>query len=100
MDDGIFASLQRFKCFPYNMLPGLCQNLYRHVVRDQVLLNQRPEEFIFRLRSRRKTYFNFFKANLDQEFKKIQLLLQAHGNHQRLIAVSQIHTAPHRSMLH
>ena len=47
VNDSIFAALQSLEGFPDNVLPGLGQHLNRHIIRNQIPLNQRPQEFIF-----------------------------------------------------
>ena len=100
MYDYIFGSLYCLKGFLDNMFSGLSQHLDRHVVRDQVLFNQGTEEGIFRFGSGRKSYLNLLKSNLHQHFEELDLLFQVHRDHQRLVAVTQIHAAPDRRMIH
>ena len=100
MHHRLLRPLQSVKGFPDNMLPGLGQHLYRHIIRYHIPLDQRPQELILRIGSRRKSHLNLFKADLNQQFKEIQLLLQRHGHHKSLIAIPQIHAAPDGSMVH
>ena len=69
------------------MLPALGQYLHRHILRNHISLDQGPQEGILRFRGRRETHLDFFKSNLQQQPVEVQLLFQAHGNHQTLIAV-------------
>ena len=94
MNDHVLRPFDGLKGFPDQMLSGLYQHLHRHVLRDQVLLNERPQDLIFRFGGRGKAHLDLLKADIAQKLKIFQLLLQVHGVDQRLIAVPQIHTAP------
>ena len=99
MHNGVFASLQRLKRLTDDMLPRLCQHLYGDVIGNQIFLNQPAEKNVFRLGSGRETHLDFLKASLAEQLKKLDFCIQIHGNYQRLIAVSQIHTAPDRGVI-
>ncbi len=64
MYDHIFSALNRLKGLPDQVLPGLHQNLNGHVVRNQVFLDQRTEDLIFRLRGGGKAYLNLLESIL------------------------------------
>ena len=86
----------RLVCPPYDMLPGLCQYLNRDIVRYQILLDQCPAEQVLRLGSSRKSDLDLLKPHPHQKVEIAELLVQVHGNNQRLISVTQIHAAPQR----
>ena len=88
MDHRVRRSLDRLKGPLDDVLSGLRQHLYRHIIRDHVLLDQRPHKLILCLRSRRKSHFDLLKSDIYQHLEKLQLFFQAHGLDQRLIAVS------------
>ena len=71
-----------------NVLPGLGQNLDRHVIGDHVLLDQGPHEFIFGLGGRGESHLDLLESDVNQHLEEFQLLLQAHGFDQRLVPVS------------
>ena len=99
VDDSVFNALQGLKGLFDNMLPRLRQDLNGNVGRNKILLHQPPQKFVFGIRSRGKADFNLLKADRDQHLVELDLLLKAHGNDQRLIAVPQINAAPDRRML-
>ena len=77
------------------MLARLRKHLYRHVVGDQIFLDELAAKFVFRLARRGKTDLDFLKPDLAQKLEKFQLFFKAHRNDQSLIAVAQVHAAPH-----
>ena len=88
MHNDIFRAFDCFKGFLNDMLPCLGQHLNGHIIGNQVLLDQFAKECIFCLRSRGKSYLNLFKSDLYKELEEFHLLLQIHGDHQRLVSVS------------
>ena len=87
-------TLQRFEGLIDDVRPGLGQYLYGHIIRNQILVDQLTQEFIFRLRSSRETDFDFLETDVYQQLEEIYLFLQAHRYDQGLIAVTQIYAAP------
>ena len=100
MNNGLLCALQRRKGFADDVLSGLGQYLDSHVVRNQILLNQGTQELILGLRRRREAHLDLLEAYFAEELEKAHLLLQSHGNHQRLVAVTQIHAAPYGSLVY
>ncbi len=92
-------ALDRFESLLNNMLPRLRQHLHRHIIRDHILLDQRPHELILCLRRRRESYLDLLKPDIDQHLEELQLLFQAHRLDQRLVAVTQIDAAPDRRLI-
>ena len=72
------------------MLPGLRQHLNRDIVRYQILLDQRPAEQVLRLGSSRKSDLDLLKTHPQKKVEIAELLVQVHGNNQRLISVTQV----------
>ena len=97
MNNRIFRALECLESFFDDMLPRLRQNLNSYVVGNQIIFNQFSEKCVFGITRRRKTDFNFFKTDFYQRFIKLNFFVKAHRNYQRLVAVSQIDTAPDRS---
>jgi hypothetical protein len=73
----------------------LHQHLHGDVIRDVPFLDQPAVERKFGIRSRRKTDFDFLEPAADQRLKHLELLLDVHWFLQRLVAVAEIHGAPH-----
>ena len=69
------------------MLPCLGQNLHRHILRNHILLNERPHKLVLRLRCRRESNLNLLKPDIHKHLEKLQLFLKAHRLNQRLIAI-------------
>ena len=69
MDDDVFCAAHSFERLADQMFARLHQHLNGHVVRNIMPVDQRAQNFIFRVGGRRKTNFNFFKADIDQCFK-------------------------------
>ena len=99
MNDGTGGTLAGLEGFADDMLPALGQHLHRHILRNHLFLDQGPQKGVFRLRGRGEAHLDLFKSNLQQHPVEVQLLFQAHGNHQALVAVPQVHTAPCGSLL-
>lgn len=94
--DGVLCAFQRLKGLCDNVFPCLGQHLDGHIVRDHIVLDQRPAELILRLRRSRKADLNFLKADLHQITEKLQLFFQVHGCDKCLVAVPQVNAAPDR----
>ena len=88
MHDGLLHALQGLEGLADDMLPGLGQHLNRHIVGDQILLNQRADKGVLRLGRCREAYLDLLKSHLAQKLEEANLLLQGHGHHQRLVAVA------------
>ena len=80
------------------MIAALGEHLHGDVVRDQVLVDELAQEIELRLRSGRETDFYFLEAHIHQHLEHAQLLAGVHGVDEGLVAVSQIHAAPHRRL--
>ena len=100
MHDGLLHALQGLEGLADDMLPGLGQHLNRHIVGDQILLNQGADKGVLRLGRCREAYLDLLKSHLAQKLEEANLLLQGHGNHQRLVAVAKIYAAPHGRFVH
>ena len=94
MYDHVFSAFNCFKSFLDQFRTRLHQYLNRHIVRNMMPFDQSAQDLIFGFRGRRKTNFDFFKANIHQSLEHQQLFLQLHRRHQGLIAVTQVNTAP------
>ncbi len=94
MNDDPPGALQGLECSGYEMLPGLNERLHGDVVRNQVVVDEVPEKFKLCFTGRGKSDFNLLETDGNQQFEHFQLLLDIHGNGQRLIAVAQIDAAP------
>ena len=99
MYDGILHTAQRIECPANDMLACLRQHLHRYIVWNEIILHEAAQEFILRFRCGRKTDLDFFEPHSYEEIEKRQLLIEAHWNDERLIAVAQIDRAPYRRLL-
>ncbi len=98
MHDRALDAFKRLKRSRNQFRTGLRQHLNRDVIRDQMFVNQPAHEIEVRLRGRRKSNFNLFEPDVDQQLKQLQLLGDVHRLNQRLVTVPQIHTAPARRL--
>ncbi len=96
VDNHVLGPVNGLKSLANQMLSGLDQYLDGDVLWDKVLVNQGPEDFVFRLGSGGEAHLNLLKANVAEHLEELQLLLQVHGIDQSLVAVPQIHAAPDR----
>ena len=99
MDHRLRRSLDRFKSLADDVLPGLGENLDRDIVRDHVPLDESAKEGVLRLRSGGESHLDLLKADVYQHAEEFDLLFEAHGLDQRLVAVAQVDAAPDRSLL-
>ena len=99
MHNDILCALNCLKCLLDDMLSRLCQNLDRHIIRNQILLDQCTAKLIFCLRCCRETDLDFLEAYTYQFFEKFKLFFQTHRNNQCLITITQIHAAPCRCLI-
>lgn len=77
-----------------DMVAALGEHLHRHVVRDEVLFDERAQKFVLRFAGGGEPDLDLLEAQLDEKTEKIQLFLQAHGYDKALVAVAQIYAAP------
>ena len=99
VEDHVFAALHTLEGAVDLLLPALRENLEIHVVRHAVLLDQFPDKIIFNLAGCREADLNLLESQLDQQIIELDLLIDLHRINQRLIAVAQVHAAPHRRPL-
>jgi hypothetical protein len=78
--------------------PGLGQHLDHHVVRDQVLLDQLPDEVEVGLGGGREADLDLLEAAAHQQVEHPALSRRVHRIDQGLVAVPQVHAAPARSL--
>ena len=62
----LFNAFDGFKGLLDDVFAGLCQHLDGHVIRNQVLLDQCPAEFVFGLGSGREAHLDLLESNLYQ----------------------------------
>ena len=96
--NGMFYTLQGFKCLGNDVFPCLCQYLNGDIVRNHIVFNQSTAEFVFGFRSSRKADLDLLEADLYQIAEEFQLFVQTHRRDQSLIAVTQIDAAPDRCL--
>ncbi len=98
--DHVFRAAHRLERALDDMRTRLRQHLNGHVVGDPAALDERAQKFVFRFTCRGKPDFDFLKADCNEQIEEIELGLQIHRLDERLIAVAQIHTAPHGRAFH
>ena len=96
MNDRATRAAQRVERAADQLVARLRQHLDRHVVGNQVLLDQLPDEIEIRLRRRRKRHFDFLEADVDELAEHPQFPRRVHRLDQRLVAVAQIRRQPQR----
>ena len=100
VDNGGGSALASLKGLADDVLPALGQHLYRHVVGNHVLFDQRAEKLVLGLARRRKAHLDLLEAYRKQQAIEFQLFLKVHRDHQALVAVPHIHTAPDRRLFY
>ncbi len=98
--DGLFGSLDGFIRPLDEVLSRLGQHLDHDVVRDQVFLDQHPDEVEVRLARRWEADLNFLVAHRDQQLEHPALTIRGHRVDQRLVAVPKVNGAPPRGAVH
>ena len=99
MHNRLRCALNRLKSTGNQVLTRLHQNLNGHIRRNVAVLNQGAHKIKVSLRRRRETHLNFLVTHLHQQLEHRKLTVGVHGVNQRLVAVTQIHCAPARSLL-
>ena len=87
-------ALQALEGAADQVLAGLRQHLYRHVVRNALLLDQLTDKVEVGLRGRRKTDLDLLEAEFDQCVEHAPLASGIHRFDECLVAVAQVDTAP------
>ncbi|MDB5289017.1 MAG: FKBP-type peptidyl-prolyl cis-trans isomerase, partial [Phycisphaerales bacterium] len=75
------------------------ENLNGDIIRNAFILNQPTDELKLGAGGRWETHLNLFEPATNQCIEHLQLLGNVHRLSQGLIAISQIHTTPLRSLL-
>ena len=96
MDNGAGSAFAGVEGLADNVLPALGQDLDRYVGGNHVIFDETAKEFVLGFRGGGKAHLNFLEAHPQKHVVKFQLLFQAHGDDQALIAVPQVHAAPAR----
>ena len=99
VDDGPLGPADRLERALDQMLAALGQDLDRHVVRDQVLLDELADEVVVGLAGRRETDLDLLVAHPDQQVEHAPLAFRRHRVDQGLVAVAQVDRAPARGGL-
>ncbi|MNK79185.1 hypothetical protein D3C87_988470 [compost metagenome] len=96
VNDGFFCTAQGFESTLDQIFTALGQHLNGGVVRDVAFFDQGTHEVEVGLRSGRERGFDFLYTDLHQGFPEAQLFHRVHRFDQRLVAVTQVGTAPDR----
>ena len=92
--DRVFGAVERLEGLGDDMLARLGEHLNGDVVGNEVLLDEGTAELVFRLACGGEPDLDFLEPNFTQELEKFKFFLQAHRNHECLIAVAKIHATP------
>ena len=98
MDDRRLGAFKRFESARDQFWAALDQNLQIHFVGNIALFDGPAAEIEIRLRSGRKTDFDFRETHIDQQAEHALLAVMAHGVDQGLIAITQIDRTPDRCL--
>ena len=99
VEDHVLCALNGLKGLLDQMGPGLHQHLNGHVVGNMAALDELPADLILGVGGGGEADLDLLHADVHQGVEHFQLLLEVHGVDQRLIAVPQVHGAPHRGLL-
>ena len=94
MDNRLVDAAQSFVGTFYDVLARLGQNLDGDILRNELVVNQIPGEFKFRIGGSWKANFDGLETKVNQVLEKAQLLVEVHGDFQSLVAITQVKTAP------
>ena len=94
VDDGVLDALQGIERLADDVLARLRQDLDRHIVRDQVFLDEAAQELVLRLRCSREADLDFLEADFEEHLVEFHFLIQAHRDDERLVAIAKVDAAP------
>ncbi len=96
--DGFLRATQRFEGACDQVFTALGQHLDSGVLGDVVVFDQGAHEVKVGLRSGRERGLDFLHADGDQRLPEAQLFHRVHRLDQRLVAITQVGTAPDRRL--
>ena len=73
MNDSLFRTTDRFEGTIDEVLPRLSQDLDHHIIRNETLFDDLPDEIEISLACGRETNFDLFVTHLDQEIEHGEL---------------------------
>ena len=94
VNDDVLGALDGVKGLLDDVGAGLGEHLDPHIVGDHVLLDDGAQELVLGLGGSGEAHLDLLKAQVQEELIEGQLLLQAHGGDEGLVAVAQVHAAP------
>src|SRR5712691_6587063 len=94
VNDGARRAAQTLERPLDELAAALGEHLDRHVVGDEILLDELADEVVVGLRRRRKADFDLLEADIQQHVPETPLALGVHRIDQRLIAIAQVDAAP------
>ena len=98
VDDRAGRALDGLEGAADDVVAALGQHLHGDIVGDHILLNEGAQELVLGLAGGREADLDLLEADPDQHLEELQLLFQAHGHDQCLVAVAQVHAAPCRCL--
>ena len=99
MDDGVLDALECVERLANDVLARLREHLDRHVVRDEVVLDEAAQELILCIGGRGEADLDLLEADLEEHLVELELLIEAHRDDECLVAVTHIDTAPDGGMI-
>ena len=96
MHDGPLRAVDRLVRALDQLGPGLGQHRDRHVVGDQLLVDECADEIEVRLRRRREADLDLLDAERDEKVEEPPFPAGIHRVHERLVPVAKIGRAPDR----
>ena len=94
VDDGVLDTLEGIERLADDVLACLREDLYRHIVRYQVFLYEAAQELELRFRCSREADLDFLEADFEEHLVEFHLLVKAHRDDERLVAIAQVDAAP------
>ena len=94
MNYDVFRAAYSFESLFYYVLAALREHLKRHVVGNELVLDEPARELVFGLACGGESYFDFLKSDFDEIGEKFELFFERHRVYERLIAVAKIDRAP------
>jgi hypothetical protein len=90
------GTAHRFESAADERLARLREDLDRHVVGNELLIDGLADEIELDLRRRRKADLDFLEADAREGVEHAQLARDVHGLDQGLVSIPQVHAAPDR----
>jgi hypothetical protein len=94
MEDGVFRAAERLERARDQVFAALAEHLDGDIVGNAVFLDEAAGEIKLDLRGRREADLDLLEADLHEQLEEFELLLDAHGLGEGLVAIAQVDAAP------